>query len=158
MKPLSNSICPCCSGKEYINCCEPLHREVKIADSPEQLMRSRYTAFAKVEVDYLLKTAHSSIRSSLTKSSIKKWASENEWQKLEILDVSKNNSTGTVEFKASYKTPKGKTEIHHELSGFVEEQGVWYYKTGKINPKPKIVKRNDPCPCGSGKKHKKCCG
>ena len=24
--------------------------------------------------------------------------------------------------------------------------------------KPKKVGRNDPCPCGSGKKYKKCCG
>ena len=63
-----------------------------------------------------------------------------------------------------------------ELASIFEENG-WKYTIGLepdkpediidfeilINPqKPKIaekkVGRNEPCPCGSGKKYKKCCG
>ena len=149
--------CPCCSGKNYTHCCEPIHNGLKKATTPEELMRSRYAAFAKIEVDYLLATSHPSIRSGFTKTSIKQWASENKWQKLEIIRSNNNKTTGMVEFKAYYKSPTNRNEIHHELSGFEKEQSIWYYKTGEINPKPIAIKRNDPCPCGSGKKYKKCC-
>jgi hypothetical protein len=30
--------------------------------------------------------------------------------------------------------------------------------SGPASEKPRSVGRNDPCPCGSGKKYKKCCG
>ena len=32
------------------------------------------------------------------------------------------------------------------------------YKKSKTVVKDKLPGRNDPCPCGSGKKYKKCCG
>ena len=81
-----------------------------------------------------------------------------------------NNSTtkggeddkdGIVEFKATY-IENGKTIVHHERSYFVKKNGVWFYQkwlpitSTRINENK--VGRNDPCPCGSGKKYKKCCG
>ena len=122
-------------------------------------MRSRYAAFAKIEVDYLLKTCHVSIRSGFTKDSIKQWAAENDWRKLEIVHASEIENKGLVEFKAYYKSPFGKDETHHELSEFIKEEGTWFYRKGIINPNiDHAIKRNTPCPCGSGKKYKKCCG
>lgn len=132
MSKITNQPCPCCSGKQFIVCCQPLHKSEKTANSPEQLMRSRYAAFATATVDYLLKTSHSSIRSGFTKSSIRQWATENDWQKLEVIQASENDNTGLVEFKAYYKSAQNKNEVHHELSGFVKENGMWFYKTGKI--------------------------
>ena len=44
---------------------------------------------------------------------------------------------------------------------FSEEKRKELYKTEKSSKtivKPPKVGRNDPCPCGSGKKYKKCCG
>ena len=151
--------CPCCSGILYSECCQPLHQGGKQATSPEQLMRSRYAAFAKVEVDYLLKTSHVSIRSGFTKQAIRQWATENDWEKLEVIRSSETGDLGLVEFKAYYHSPKEKKEVHHELSEFIKEKGEWFYSKGIIKPSIDYsIKRNDPCPCGSGKKHKKCCG
>ena len=128
---MKNKICPCCSGKQFIVCCQPLHLNKKLAQNPEELMRSRYTAFAEVEVDYLMNTTHLSLRKQLVLSEIEEWARENEWQKLEIIRSDKK----IVEFKAYFKSVKGKDDIHHELSEFVKEKGLWYYKSGEINPK-----------------------
>ena len=44
---------------------------------------------------------------------------------------------------------------------FSEEELKKFYKEQKESTtirKPKTIGRNDPCPCGSGKKYKKCCG
>jgi SEC-C motif-containing protein len=75
---------------------------------------------------------------------------ELEWLKLDVLNAYEN----IVEFKAYYKE-NGKIAVLHEKSFFIEENGVWKYKDGELfNAK---VERNEPCPCGSGKKFKKCC-
>ena len=44
----------------------------------------------------------------------------------------------------------------HENSRFVKEQGQWFYVDGDLKSQAKVG-RNDPCPCGSGKKYKRCC-
>jgi SEC-C motif-containing protein len=68
-----------------------------------------------------------------------------------------------VEFIARY-VEKGQTVNHHEIAQFRREEGFWYFYDGQA-PKPRTIKRetpkvgrNAPCPCGSGKKFKKCCG
>ena len=74
--------------------------------------------------------------------------------------VSASNKNGIVEFKASFIDKNGKLQIHHERSNFLKEEENWFYVDGIINPQEvditKKVSRNDPCPCGSGKKYKKC--
>ena len=47
--------CPC-GGFLYSSCCAPLHRGECQAATAEQLMRSRYSAYALGEVEYLLQT------------------------------------------------------------------------------------------------------
>ena len=124
---------------------------------PEELMRSRYSAFAKHLADYLITTSHSNLNKVQTKSGILQWAQENNWQKLEVLFASENQ----VEFKAHYNDTRGKSQVHHELSDFVFENGKWLYESGVIDPPARTqqnISRNAPCPCGSGKKYKKCCG
>ena len=44
------------------------------------------------------------------------------------------------------------------LSEEAREAIVKEYKKSKIYHAPKKPGRNDPCPCGSGKKYKNCCG
>ncbi len=67
-----------------------------------------------------------------------------------------------VEFIASY-AQDGLAENHHEVSTFRKVNGSWLYESGRIitetvtRSAPKVG-RNDPCPCGSGKKYKQCCG
>ncbi len=47
--------------------------------------------------------------------------------------------------------------VRERLGGYVAElHAYWQAKRQVVHTTPKVG-RNDPCPCGSGKKHKKCC-
>lgn len=153
-------LCPCCSGREFEECCEPKIKGAVPARTPEELMRSRYTAFAIVNADYLMKTSSELLRREQTKKSITQWAQENTWTKLEVVHCTENGEYGSVEFKAYYTDHRDVKQVHHEASKFMKEGGGWVYSEGKIKPNllEKSIKRNDSCPCGSGKKYKKCCG
>lgn len=158
------SLCPCCSGKEFRDCCESII-ENQSAPTAEQLMRSRYTAYCLEQVDYILSTTHSKTRKQYHVADIAQWAKESNWQQLKVLKTEKGGVSdleGIVEFKAYYLDAKGKQQIHHEQSFFEKQNGQWYYVEGIIDPPSDSVSenkinRNDPCPCGSGKKYKKCC-
>lgn len=158
--------CPCASGKEYINCCEPYLNGGKDAQTAEILMRSRYTAYIKTDIKYILATILPKSRKDIDEKSIKNWSEKTDWQKLEILttkDGGIEDDSGIVEFIAHYKD-KGIARKHHEIGKFKKIDGKWFYDDSEY-PTPKQVvrkepkvKRNDPCYCGSGKKYKKCCG
>ncbi|PXF60388.1 MAG: hypothetical protein C4B58_00715 [Deltaproteobacteria bacterium] len=153
--------CPCNSGKPYSNCCEPLLTGDKNAITAEALMRSRYTAYVERNTNYLLKTWHSSTRpANIDPATIP------EWYGLHIINTEAGGETdnkGLVEFKAISLSHKKIWQLH-ETNRFVKEDGQWFYVDGDIlgdSPpirKNKKVGRNEPCPCGSGKKFKKCCG
>jgi SEC-C motif-containing protein len=161
-----SSDCPCGSGRAYEHCCGPLIEGTAPAATPEALMRSRYTAFARQELPYLAKTLHPSQRHDYDEAGATRWARESEWEGLEIVDVREDPSgsnRGSVEFRARYRM-NGENHVHHELAEFRKTDGVWYFYDGKMvgagqyrREAPKVG-RNDPCPCGSGRKYKKCCG
>ena len=48
--------CPCQSKKTYDRCCEPFHVGKALPETCEQLMRSRFSAYAMAKADYLLAT------------------------------------------------------------------------------------------------------
>lgn len=125
-------------------------------------MRSRYTAYVVKDVGYLLRTWHPSTRpADLDPATIA------DWQSLQIIRTEKGLATdneGIVEFIATALSQQKILSLH-EVSRFVKEDGHWFYVDGDIkkNSPPaahaaKKAGRNDPCPCGSGKKFKKCCG
>ena len=171
--------CPCGSGQDFIQCCEPYLTGIASPPTAEALMRSRYTAYTKADIDYLKKTLAPSSRHDFDPVSTKKWAINARWKGLRILSVDKgteNDKKGTVEFLATYEQD-GEGLEHHEVSNFVKSEGQWYFVDGEghshkegeghhhHHPKPQTVVRegpkvgrNDPCPCGSGKKYKKCHG
>ena len=158
--------CPCCSSRAYTDCCEPVIQGIRTAETPEALMRSRYTAYVKNELDHLYNTLHPSERKDYKKEEGADWAKNFNWQSLEILkteDGGPEDETGTVEFVARYRKKEAPFK-HHEIAEFTRKDGQWYFKDGhapkpvqSIRQGPKIG-RNNPCPCGSGKKYKKCCG
>ncbi len=158
-------LCPCGSNFVYDTCCRPVIKGERPARTAEQLMRSRYSAYVKKELDYLLTSLHPEHRSGYDEKSTRAWAESTEWHGIKIVTTTAGgpeDSEGQVEFVASY-TEKGNRQEHHELSRFKKEQGSWYYTTGKTMPKPSVraapkIGRNDPCSCGSGRKFKKCCG
>ena len=120
--------CYCGSDVEFQNCCEPLIKGLQKAATAEALMRSRYSAYATHEADYLVASTHISQRKYHTKTEILNWAMTNKWLKLEIINTTEN----TVEFKAYFLDNVLKNYIHHELSTFIFENGSWFYVDGKF--------------------------
>ncbi|WP_141982867.1 YchJ family protein [Saccharothrix saharensis] len=116
--------CPCGRGEPYDECCGPLHRGRRKAATAEALMRSRYSAFAVGDEDYLLATWHPGTRpASLDLDP------EQRWTHLEVLSRTGGTpfqTTGTVEFRAHYRWQGHRDELH-ENSRFVREDGVWFY-------------------------------
>jgi SEC-C motif domain protein len=157
--------CPCGSEKSFGECCEPFLNGTVNAPTAEDLMRARYSAFVTANIDFIEKTIHPGSRAGFDRENARKWAVESQWHGLEILNViggKENDAAGSVEFIATY-SQKDEMVKHHEDATFRKEDGVWTFVDGRIlnepfrRDQPKIG-RNDPCPCGSGKKYKKCCG
>jgi len=158
--------CPCGSEKKYEECCEPFHKGDAKAPTAEKLMRARYSAFAKNQIDYIGST-HVPGTTDFDADEARKWATTSEWKGLQIVKTEKgmeSDNDGVVEFKALYTDQEEKAYLHHEISTFKKIDGSWYYDNGQIvgtgpikRATPKVG-RNDPCTCGSGKKFKKCCG
>ncbi|WP_102396416.1 YchJ family metal-binding protein [Enterovibrio norvegicus] len=155
------SACPCCSNTLYRDCCELVHLNHANADHPEKLMRSRYSAHALGLVDFVIDTYHPSCEAEKHRDAIAQ-SVNSEWLGLEVIasSVEAEGNLGYVQFKAHY-AENGNEYCLQEKSRFVTEKKgddtVWYYLDGEY-PQQQKVGRNDPCPCGSGKKHKKCCG
>lgn len=157
--------CPCGSRKEYLNCCGLLIDKKNNATNPEALMRSRYTAYTKAEIDYIKETMRGKPLQNFNEMEAMQWAKGVIWTGLEVLasylDESDEN-LGYVEFIASFQE-QGKKQAIHELSKFQCIEGQWFYIEGL---KPKLTKeikkpaiaRNAACPCGSQKKYKNCHG
>jgi SEC-C motif-containing protein len=156
--------CPCGSGAALDACCGPL-LEGAAAATAEALMRSRYSAHVLGHIDYLLATHDPDTRDGLDRDAIERWSLDSEWLGLQIVATERGGAgddVGTVEFKASYRA-RDEGVVHHERSRFRRLDGRWFYTDGEIVKavplrRAATVGRNDPCPCGSGKKHKKCCG
>lgn len=157
--------CPCCSQKEFEACCGPILGGEKKAATAEELMRARYTAYTRIDMDFVQATHDPKTRKDSDMEANREWAEKTEWQGLEIVHTEaggREDSEGVVEFKAQYSSG-GETGEHHEVSLFNKRKGEWFFSDAK-NPDVRTVVnenkvgRNDPCPCGSGKKYKKCCG
>jgi SEC-C motif-containing protein len=133
----------------------------KPAPTAEILMRSRYTAYALHNSEYLLKTWDPNKRPRTIDFS----KDQSEWQRLEIISTQKGqakDSKGLVEFNAYYFLD-GKQHILKEISRFKKQRGTWFYLDGAVrsianNTQKSSQGLNAPCPCGSGKKFKRCCG
>lgn len=158
--------CYCGSGKNYSDCCERFIKKRSTPQTAEELMRARYCAFVEREIDFIMDTVSPGQPNAMSRDAVKKWAEHTEWKKLEIISVEKgqkDDSAGIVEFKA-YSIVENTTQVHHERAHFIKKGKKWLFEDGEpVSPEqvkrdvPKTG-RNDPCPCGSGKKYKKCCG
>ena len=161
-----NTPCPCGSGSPLEACCKPVIDGMAKAATAEALMRSRYAAYVLQDIDHLASTLDGNESRGFDKDGTATWARESTWKGLEIVHTfagSPDDKEGTVEFKARYERD-GVMHEHHEVSRFRKIDGRWLYCGGKdVGPvqfkrdAPKTG-RNEPCPCGSGKKYKKCCG
>jgi len=131
----------------------------------EELLRARYCAFSQANIGYLVKTLAPELRAEYDQIEAESTARDAEWQGLEIRSIKGgggDDETGSIEFVARFRLGD-EPRVHHELSTFRREGGHWMCSGGEVNPKAPPVEvakvgRNEPCPCGSGKKFKKCCG
>lgn len=154
------SNCLCGSNISEDDCCRIYISGERQAETPEKLMRSRYTAYTEANMDYILKTMQAPASNHFDAESAKKWAKSVHWLRLNVLSSTAENRKGFVEFIAYY-IDKGKESCIHEISEFHQINSTWYYVDGR-QIQPKVCKklkmgRNDPCHCGSGKKYKACC-
>lgn len=179
--------CSCGLPRVYSDCCGSIIEGKRRAVTAEELMRARYSAYAHNQINFLQNSQSFLSDSDFNPVEAKKWAENSNWLGLEIVKMEGGhfeNSEGIVEFKAYFQFREGylpelvedintlskenreyllSEQCHHERAKFVKDHGEWKFQDGMIigegsNKLPiPLVGRNDECPCGSGKKYKKCC-
>jgi len=158
--------CPCGSGALLAECCEPYINGTAQAPTAEALMRARYTAHTQGNMEFLVTSHVEETRGEIDIELTRRWAERCEWLGLEITATEQGaagDTTGVVEFVAHYRD-RDERRQHRERALFDFIDDVWLYRDAETpeiettrRQQPKIG-RNEPCPCGSGKKYKKCCG
>lgn len=158
------ALCPCGSTSDFDLCCGPI-----IAGTPaptaEALMRSRYVAFTLGDLDHIERTNTENALASFNRVDLEASLPGTVWTGIEVLQTDggqEGDQEGTVKFTFRYRNG-GRDFSQLEIASFLRINGDWRYDGSEVNPKSPPVRvdkvgRNDPCPCGSGKKYKKCCG
>lgn len=160
----NNQTCPCGSGRAVAECCGSIINGTRESQTAEELMRARYSAFVMGAIDFIVASTHSHTRKEIDLDFVREWSETSTWRGLEILETKViNDNKAVVSFEAHF-TQKGEDKTHREKSLFEREDGQWKFVTGDELKNPTVryetpkPGRNDPCPCGSGKKYKKCHG
>lgn len=120
--------CPCNPDTFYARCCEPLHEGDSVATTAEQLMRSRYSAYAMQRENYLLNTWHPSTRPA----SLDLTTQPPTWLGLTVKQHESDGDRATVDFVARLRLGGGSARRMHEVSRFVREEGRWFYVDGEV--------------------------
>ena len=160
-QPESASPCPCGSGKNFGHCCAPLIAGTQAAATAELLMRARFTAHVIRDYKFL----HDTHRPTAGQPYV---AEEGEpvmlWTKLVVHghEITSDPDKSFVDFSA-YGIDDGVEKVLQEKAEFLRINGTWLYsREARLGPAPYKAAapkpgRNEPCPCGSGKKYKHCC-
>lgn len=125
-----NPHCCCGSTLPYGLCCGAYIDQGLLPETPEALMRSRYTAYHDVNLNYIAATMKPPASLDFDPASAREWAKQNKWVKLTVLHSSMQDHTGTVEFIAYYQH-KNKIKQIHEISEFRRDEGKWFYIQGQ---------------------------
>ena len=158
--------CVCGIGESTETHCGPIIDGKALPETAEALMRSRYAAYVLGKIDHILESLHPEHRKDVDRKATEAWSKGATWDGLDVLSTEKggpDDDTGVVEFVARFRV-RNSSQTHHERATFERYEGRWYYVDGEIVPQKPVVRegprvgRNDPCPCGSGKKYKKCHG
>ena len=113
---IATSACPC-GATSYDEHCGPLHRGERQAATPEELMRSRFSAYAVGDSDYVWRTWHPRTRPEQVQPD-----PSIQWRRLEIVEAVDD----VVEFRAHFEGPTG-PGVQHERSLFQQRAGRWFY-------------------------------
>lgn len=122
-------LCPCGSRKQYYDCCGRFISGQSFPGTPEELMRSRYTAYTRANVDYIANTMKGPAAVGFNKAEAKEWAESLQWIRLKVLntEVDPNGEKGFVEFIAVFREHGGAAQKRQEHSEFRRIDGRWYY-------------------------------
>lgn len=116
-------------------------------------MRARYAAYALGEIDFLVRTAVDADREGIAA-----WQKRATFVGLRVEQVeagTERDEAGFVTFAARF-LEDGRCAELRERSRFAKVAGRWRYESGESRIVPVALNRNDPCPCHSGLKAKKC--
>ncbi|WP_439644670.1 YchJ family protein [Demequina sediminicola] len=122
--------CPCGSGAGYAECCKPLMKGEREATTCVELMRSRYTAYVRRDVDYILRTWDPATRP--TRETLGDLSTP-AWRGLEVGSTSGGNpddAEGKVTFTAYFEDGNGQRDAIRETSTFTRLDGRWVYVDG----------------------------
>jgi SEC-C motif domain protein len=126
--------CPCTSKKPYDKCCGPFHSGAAMPETAEQLMRSRFSAYALGKVDYLISTRPEAKRADEDREELARYCKSVSCVSLKIVSQEKGgkaDDSGVVTFHASLQT-NGRRSLHIETSAFARENGKWVYVDGVV--------------------------
>jgi SEC-C motif domain protein len=126
--------CPCTSKKPYDRCCGPFLAGTALPDTAEQLMRSRFSAYALGKVDYLIATRPEARRAEENREELAQYCKSVSCVGLKIVGKEKGglaDDTGLVTFHASIQA-NGRRSLHIETSTFARENGRWVYVDGVV--------------------------
>lgn len=160
------SDCPCGSGRAFDACCGPYLAGTAEPPTAEALMRARYTAHTRLDIDFIQRTHDPETREDIDRELTERWARRADWLGLEIRATEagqEGDDAGAVEFAVDYRE-NGERHRYHEWARFRCVDGSWLYVDGETPEQETVrregprVGRNDLCSCGSGRKYKKCCG
>lgn len=125
-------MCECGETKDYQQCCGRYIEKGELPTSPEALMRSRYTAFVRQNMDYLVATHDPQTKDQFDLKTNADWAKSVQFTGLEVLRAEANGTKGFVAFRATFQDIKTQeTQTHHELSRFRKHKERWYFRDGK---------------------------
>ena len=125
-------------------------------------MRSRFTAHVADDAAYLHRTYAATAHRPMEKESD---GEPIKWTRLIVHshELGRTPNDAFVEFSAFFVDEAGEHVIQEKSEFMKEKSGQWLY-TRAVRSGPAPLKndtpkpgRNDPCPCGSGKKYKHCC-
>lgn len=124
--------CTCGNNKTFEACCGRFLDGRQRAKTPEQLMRSRYSAYALGDHgDYLLETWFPATAGGLTASQLSQRNCD--WTGLEVIAKRQSGDRGYVEFRARYRDGAGQERVLHEKSVFQRNGGRWLYVGGEVS-------------------------
>ena len=73
----TKDLCPCGSGKTYSECCESIIKGKAKAKTAEALMRARYTAYEKHEIDFIINSCeHSEEIAEIDRKATEDWSNK----------------------------------------------------------------------------------
>ena len=135
---MEDFICPCSSGIMYSLCCRKYHEGKEDTKTPQELVKSRFSAYALSLADYIIRTTHKN--SPIYSQNMDEWkklildfSKSTDFKKLEIYNVEEENNRASVCFTA-YLEQNGYDATFAEISNFIKENNKWYYIKGQVIP------------------------